>query len=326
MEARKTVMINGRAYDAQTGLPVERPATASNSARPAAKQVSAPRPVSSTSTGTSAAKAVHGSTQRSKTLHRRATKKPGLPSRPQPGRHMDIARSSSVKRFAQHPITPTKPDAKAASADIAPRVHPTVAKAHARVQQKTTVVKPATAKEVKDAAIAAELAVASKPVAKHKKEKKTTQLSRRLVMTFGIIAAVLGLGTLAYFQLPSLSVAIAAQQAGVEASYPGYVPDGYSLAQPVTFNDGTVDLTFKANSGSGEYTVSQTKSSWDSAAVLDNVVRPASGDNYIITQERGLTMYAYDGNAAWVNGGVLYTITSDAPLSGDQIRRIATSL
>lgn len=60
--------------------------------------------------------------------------------------------------------------------------------------------------------------------------------------------------------------------------------------------------------------------------MLDNVVRPASGDNYIITQERGLTMYAFDGNAAWVNGGILYTIESDAALSGDQIRRIATSL
>ena len=325
MDARKTVMINGRAYDAQTGLPVETARSVRSHTQSAPKPTpKTVRPASSTSAGNSAAKAVHGTAQRSKTLHRRSTKKPGLPARPQPGRHMDIARSSSVKRFAQHPVAQATQQTQS-TPDIAPRVHPTAAKAQSRIQQKAVPAKPATAKEVKDAAIAAELAVNAKPKAvPHKKERK--KHSRRFLMAFGILALIAGLSTVAYFQLPTLSVAIAAQQAGVDARYPGYIPDGYSLSQPVTFDDGTVDLTFKANSGTGSYTVSQTKSSWNSAAVLDNVVRPASGDNYIITQERGLTMYAYDGNAAWVNGGVLYTITSDAPLSGDQVRRIATSL
>lgn len=322
MEAKKTVTINGRAYDEVTGLPVDRPAK--TAPRPAAlKRASTARPASTTSSGNSAAGPVHGSPQRSTTLHRRATKKPGLPKRPQPGRHMDIARNGSVKRFAAQPAGATPVAKKAASADIQPKTHPLAHKATSKMVKRP--VQTLSPKQTKDAAIAHQLAKPSE-VKRTQKKRPLTQKTRRTIMSFGVVALILGAGALAYFQLPGISVAIASQQAGVSAAYPGYVPTGYSLAQPVTYSDGEVSLRFTANSGTGEYTVTQARSNWDSAAVLDNVVRPASGDNYIITQERGLTMYAFDGNAAWVNGGVLYTIESDAALSGDQIRRIATSL
>jgi len=51
-----------------------------------------------------------------------------------------------------------------------------------------------------------------------------------------------------------------------------------------------------------------------------------AGANYVTTKERGLTIYTYDSTAVWVSGGILYRIDSKAPLSGDQIRHIATSL
>ena len=121
-------------------------------------------------------------------------------------------------------------------------------------------------------------------------------------------------------------MSIAAAQAGIEASYPEYTPDGFSLSQPVTYSEGEVDLKFTSNSNDHYYTVSQARSSWDSSAVLDKVITPAAGANYVTTKERGLTIYTYDMSAAWVNGGILYQIDSNAPLSGDQIRRIATSL
>ena len=319
MEAQKTITINGRAYDVRTGLPVDvRPKTA----RPQAKTTAA-RTNRAANTPKTVAGAVHSAPQRSVTLNRRATKKPGVAQkRPQPGRHMDIARSGSVKRFAPHPVTNEKPQKP--TQDVAPKTHPVAAKVHAQHAQKQKPVQKRSSKEIKDAVIAASLAndTRSKTVSK----KSLTQRTRRIIMSAGIIALILGAGALAYFQLPGISVAIAAQQAGVQATYPGYVPTGYSLAQPVTFDTGEVVLRFTANSGTGEYTVTQSSSSWDSAAVLDNVVRPASGENYIVTQERGLTMYAYGDNAVWVNGGVLYSIESSAALSGDQIRRIATSL
>ena len=126
--------------------------------------------------------------------------------------------------------------------------------------------------------------------------------------------------------MPSLSVRVAAAQAGIDASYPEYRPDGYSLRGTVAYKEGEVSMQFGANAGPQEFTVTQAKSSYDSVAVLDNHVKPASGEQYTTYNERGLTIYTYDSNAAWVNGGILYTITGDAPLSGEQIRRIATSL
>jgi len=316
MQANKTVSINGRLYDAVTGLPV----TAKSMPKPAATKSATSS--SKKRTDTVAATTVHAAPQRSKTLHRRATKKPGLPKRPQPGRHMDIARSASVARFAKHPVA--APVKETSTPDKAPVQHPVATRALAKVSAKTT--KPVisqTPKQIKDAAISAAL---SAPKSKPAKTKRTFKISRRFIVVTGIFALLIVGAAITYLSIPNLSVSIAAAQAGVQASYPEYKPDGFSLSQPVTFSDGEVVLVFKSHSGAGQYSITQERSSWDSTAVLNNVVKKAAGDNYITTQERGLTIYSYDGNAAWVNGGILYTIETDAPLSGEQIRRIATSL
>ena len=47
---------------------------------------------------------------------------------------------------------------------------------------------------------------------------------------------------------------------------------------------------------------------------------------YATYNDAGLTIYTYGTDAAWVNGGVLYTVEGSANLSNEQIRRIATSL
>jgi hypothetical protein len=133
-------------------------------------------------------------------------------------------------------------------------------------------------------------------------------------------------GYLTYLNMPNISVRVAAMQAGIDASYPSYNPDGYSLSGPVKYTDGRVTLSYNANGGPQNYTINQSRSSWNSDAVLDNYVAPRAGTNYIPYTERGLVIYTYDNNAAWVNGGILYTIEGNAPLSSEQIRRIATSL
>lgn len=306
MQANKTVSINGRLYDAVTGLPVKNKSVAKSEARPAPKRG-----------GTVAASSVHATTQRSQTLHRRATKKPGPPKRPQPGRHMDITPSARVKRFVAHPAIPTKPKG---TPDIAPKDHPMAAKAAKSSAHTSPSV---SSKQVKEAAISAALA---KPTTKPEKKERRWKWSRRSTIITACFAVLIIGAFLTYLNLPSLSVGFAASQAGINATYPEYKPDGYALKQPVTFDDGKVTLVFNSTSGAGEYTIVQSRSSWDSSAVLDNVVRKAAGDNYVTTQERGLTIYSYDGHAAWVNGGILYTITTTAPLSGEQIRHIATSL
>lgn len=145
------------------------------------------------------------------------------------------------------------------------------------------------------------------------------------VSSAGLALLLLG-GYFTYINMPSLSTRVAAAQAGINATYPSYHPDGYSLSGAVAYNQGEVHMKFASNAGPQSFTVDQTKSSWDSSAVLENYVTKKVGENYITYNEHGLTIYTFGGDAAWVNGGILYTISGDAPLSGDQIRHIATSM
>lgn len=159
------------------------------------------------------------------------------------------------------------------------------------------------------------------------KQTKTPSKFRKLMSVGSVSLALILLGGyFTYLNMPNLSVRVAAAQAGVDASYPEYRPDGYSLSGSVAYNQGWVSMKFASNSGDQDFTIKQSKSSWDSVAVLDNYVKEKVGNNYVPYNERGLTIYIYNSNAAWVNDGILYTIEGDAPLSGDQIRRIATSL
>jgi hypothetical protein len=313
MQANKTVMINGRPYDAVTGMPVEH------------KPEETKQPTESKRSAHSPAASVHSTAQRSQTLHRRAAKKSTLGAkRPQPGRHMDIARNANVSKFAKHPATRSDAAEKNASAvHETPKTHPVAARAHARVEAKQPKPVSATPKQIKEKAIEEAFA---KATSKQTKEKGSWKLSRRFTVISAIFLVLIFAAYLTYLNMPSLSVGFASSQAGIKATYPEYRPDGYHLSQPVTYRDGEVTLKFSSNSGSGSYTIAQARSTWDSSAVFDNVVKKSAGDNYITTQERGLTIYSFDNKAVWVNGGILYMITTDAPLSGEQIRRIATSL
>ena len=310
MDKTKIVTINGQRYDAHTGMPINRA-----------------KPLQVTTKATSAA-GIHGAPQKSQTLVRRATKKPTVTSVSRlsrmPGRAMDIARSSKISRFAPHPV---KPVVKVVPAPDIPAVtHPTIRKMNkfrAAKQVPVTPQAPKLAQDVKQEAITAALA---KPIVKAPK-KSFFKRNPRFVNIFSISAMIIILGVyFTYLNMPSWSVRVAAGQAGINATYPEYRPDGYRLDGPVTYNDGQVTIDFAANTGSSKFSLKQSKSSLDSSAVLDSIVRKKVGDKYITNQERGLTIYTYDGNATWVNAGILYSIEGNAPLSNEQIRRIATSL
>ena len=309
MSKENIVTINGQQYDAITGLPMAGPVVTP------AKKISP-------------AGSIHNSLQRSKTLVRRAAKKPSAVKghRPKnPGRTMDIApRSNKIARFAPHPVASapvlvTTHDLPVASHPMLSRIH----KMHASQKQKPVPAPNKSSQQIKNEAIAEALA---KPPVKIPRKRFFNRHPRALtIISISIVIAVLG-GYITYVNMPGLSVRVAAAQAGIKATYPEYRPDGYSLNGPVTFSDGQVTINFIANTGTSKFTIKQVKSSYDSPAVLDTVVRKKAGDTYITNQEQGLTIYTYSGNAAWVNGGILYTIEGDAPLSGDQIRRIATSM
>ncbi len=338
MSQTKTITVNGRHYDVHSGLAIDTLSAPTTSA-PSVSQA----PTHS-HRATPHAGAVHARTQRSHTLNRKALKKPQqaasikvsqpehkIITRPSATQRVHVSTtqpSKAISRFAPHPAVTSK-----RVMDIGPVTHPHVVKAHAISKAKAEAphahISPApqkTAHEVKQSAI--HKAIANTSV--NHGEKSKGRLLKRHPRAFSIVSASLALvllgGYLTYLNMPSLSVRVAAAQSGINASYPNYQPDGYSLNGLVGYSEGKVTMKFASNGGPSGFTINQAKSNWDSVAVLDNYVSPRAGVSYVPYTERGLTIYTYGNNAAWVNGGILYTIEGNAPLSSEQIRRIATSL
>lgn len=140
-------------------------------------------------------------------------------------------------------------------------------------------------------------------------------------------ACVVGIISFVGSNMPDISVRVAAMQTGIEASYPSYIPRDYSLSD-ISSEDGKITLTF-AGPDNSSFVLVEEKSSWDSSALLRNYVEPTWEENYATTHEQGITIYIANdtSDAAWVNGGVLYKITSSGTaLTKKQVRSIVTSL
>jgi hypothetical protein len=316
MKNDKIITINGQRYNIATNKPLTKTALSPDS-------------LSTKRINNSAA--VHSLAQKSHTLYRRATQKPiaqGAQLVRKVGHSMDIARSKSISHFApRNAAGIAKPTVIKHQPDIGPVKHPLTNKIYnkeqpLRVTQHagSTINKPA--KLIKEEAISEAL---NKPTEKPEK-KGFLKRHKKFINIFSVsFVLLITVAFFAYFNMPSLSVSVASAQAGINATYPEYHPDGYSLRGPVSYSDGEVNINFHANAGDSQFTIVQSKSSWDSTAVKNKVNKDSNGQ-FITIEERGLTIYTYNGNAAWVNGNILYSITGDARLDNNQIRRIATSL
>lgn len=339
-----TVSVNGTVYDSRTGKPIRQERQAHASA-------------------TRTAQSVHAQPQRSKTLNRRYVKRdPTVTSATRvltsaaPARQVNAASTKhATHTITRHraPIAPRKdhtPSAAIAkfakpataqhhqkihpSADIKPTPHALEHAAAKKVRleqaQKQQQIEraPKPSQVIKNESI--HHAMANSTPKHHKKEvrakKQRSKAGRLMSVASASLAIVLLGGYLTYLNMPSLSTRVAAAQAGIDASYPSYQPSGYSLSGPVAYSQGSVTMKFAANAGPASYTLTQQDSTWDSSAVLENAVEPEAQNNYTTTAASGLTIYTYNGKSVWVNNGILYTVTGDAPLSHEQIRNIATSL
>ncbi len=325
MNAKNTILINGKAYDITTGLPVSEALVEEiMHETPVAARV---QPTEAHREPTHPSNIVHQQVQKSSTLRRGHLKQPvsKVPvAAPSHHAGIHVAHSDMITHFASHPQPLPKQHSTRMINDIGPIVRQAVMAPSTKSKLSTQEVKNrllARASETIDKKVAA-------PSAKHAKPKAVSLL-RRLkkshLVTAGAAVLVL-IGYIAYLNVPSLSVRLAAAQSGVHASYPSYNPDGYSFAGPVAFQQGEVDLQFKSNGGGEGYTIIQRNSDWNSVAVLDNLVDKASNGVYQANSAGGITVYTYGTKAAWTNGGVLYTIDGKAPLSSDQLLRIASSM
>jgi hypothetical protein len=342
MKGRNTITINGRAYDAISGMPLPNALVHQRAAQQVMAKILQPTPHITYRSQNSftvqhskvASPAVHKQLQRSQTLHRAALRRPEpavKPSVPAPANlHY---RSPVISKFGLPPSplqTPTHHQLPDEPPATPPTVHPTVARALSHMEHNQAPAKPQPAhspKELKEMLIRERLAeVDAAEASKPKKERGFLRRHSRLTTALAGSLAVLVLGGyLTFINLPNISMRVAATRAGVAATLPSYHPDGYSFAGPIAYSPGQVAVSFKSNTNDHNFTITQKASNWDSQAVLDNYVSRQT-DSYLTYQEHGLTIYSFDNKAAWVNGGLLYTMDGTGDLTSDQILHIATSM
>ena len=145
-------------------------------------------------------------------------------------------------------------------------------------------------------------------------------------LIFAVASSICCMGVLyatLKFSMPDISAKVAAAQNG--ASYPSFLPRDFT-ARSASFQKNTFSLEF-VGPDKTRFTLDQEKLPWDSNALLNNYVKPTWGEQYDTIREQGLTIYIYQSNAAWVNGGTVYKLnTTSGSLSKKQLKNIITSL
>ena len=335
-KTKQTIIINGRRFDAATGLPISAP---SKHVRAAVKKTIVIKDVASPpakpSTPRTAAPHAKSNVQKSITLRRSALKKPAG-SRPARAHRLSqkIERSPHISRFAPsqnsaHPEAALQPKAQDVDPELAQQAA-ALQNAHTEHLKKMDEIKnkPAiSSRTIKDHLLKQQLEKAPLEIP-HQAYQAGAMSTRARFMSMATtsLAVILLGGYLTYINIPNLSIRVAAANAGVDATLPRYQPNGYRLQGPITYTEGQVSVNYQHSDGNAGYRIVQKSSDWDPQATLDNYVKPISDGNYQIHSSQGLTVYTYNNKAAWVNGGILHVIEATAPLSGQQVERIAVSM
>ncbi len=357
MRVNDYVIINGRAYDTITGLPVD---NISIENQPTQQQIVAEEPTLASIVRGVTTPSVHQTPQHSSTLSRRYVKKPNQIATektqlakapivanysPVHVENLSAEKSPEVEKFV--PIQVKTP--QMTSQDRPATAHPMTQRAAGRAldinspqkqrnlarqkfdlqahqqMQRSSAATPKPAITLKNEAIHEAM---NREVSSSKRQRAKKQSSRKfskfLAFASSGLAILVLAGYMTYLNMPNLSIKMAAVQSGVNAKYPGYQPDGYALNGPITFKNGEVSMRFAYADGNRYFKITQKASNWDSSAVRQFVDDKA--DDSVATTIDGLTIFTYGSNATWVNSGVLYTVEGDAPLSSSQIHKIATSM
>jgi len=142
------------------------------------------------------------------------------------------------------------------------------------------------------------------------------------------LAGVILLGIYVWqINYPNLALKVAGSKAGISASMPSYLPNGWKISGDIQANPGSINYKLASADGDKSVSINEVRSDWDSQALAENYLSP-NADKYTALQSEGLTIYIYNNNqASWVNHGTWYRIEGqDHGLSRDQIIKMATSL
>jgi hypothetical protein len=147
----------------------------------------------------------------------------------------------------------------------------------------------------------------------------------KAIMATTLAIAIMG-GYIWLNNFKDLTVQAAAQKAGLSINMPSYMPSSYNLSGPISYGPGYLTMQYKSPSNETPLVLTQRKTDWSSASLLELFVNPKAKD-YVTVQTQGLTIYVYNGNqATWVNRGKQFVIEGNTKLSKEQIVKIAESL
>lgn len=139
------------------------------------------------------------------------------------------------------------------------------------------------------------------------------------------LAFLLLAGFITYQNRANITLRYADAKAGFHATLPRYKPAGFAVGK-FNYNAGFVGYTLHNETSGKSFSVAQRTSDWDSQTLLDNYVANKA-NSYQTLQSAGRTIYVYgNNNAAWVNGGVLYQLSTNGNLSTSEIVNVATSM
>lgn len=359
-KTKQTITVNGRVYDAATGLAVENTSVSETpkQAHAAVKKQQAARSGGPNIDGVLPKKVAPKATdeanphkhyepslerqpaphhknrpQKSKTLRRDILAKPKrtLPVQAEQRAPKKVVRSPHISRFAptKHSAKHT-PQAKEVDPELKQQAEELHKKHVAHLQKKHAPTAHISSKTIKEHLLKTQLDNAPEPDTLFPPEVEKALPRSRKVRLINIAATSLTLillgGYLTYINIPNLSIRVAAANAGVDANLPRYQPNGYRIHGPIAYTNGEVQVNYQQNGGEKSYTITQRSTDWDPQATLDNYVQPDSQDDYQIHSIQGLTVYTYNKKAVWVNGGILHIIDGTAPLSGQQVENIAASM
>lgn len=359
MKANNVIEINGKLYDAQSGKPIPSKQESKVVSPPSQKSTGhsidgvAPRSKRSSNTShahrpkAAAARPTHKArlhAKRSTTLNRRAVKPPQIHAPSIPANHdgtnkkLESTPSSTALKHADsirikraqsvHKSPAISKFSAPLTADQKPHTTKAPLTEHlTRSHEQFSGSKAQTDGTKKDHVVSKVATAAVKTQTIHSSGAHKKHGRHITKYATGILAALVLAGYVAYLNVPGISMKIAAHQAGFAATMPSYKPAGYSLSGPIASSPGQVRLSFASNTDDRNFNLTQQPTTWDSTALLENVIVKKS-QNYLTYQDRGLTIYIYDGSsAAWVNNGKLYQVEgNNSNLDTDQLLKLATSV
>lgn len=266
------------------------------------------------------------------------TKSPGNPHKETVARPMNDIRASSNQTNSRSVVEPTaqpasNPQPNSASnrapLDAITPVAPVAGSTIVPQTHATQSLNPAAAKAATQAASQSGTLVAQteQDTSQTKDRSKGKKIAGQLATAGLSVAGVILLGMYVWqINYPNLALKVASSKAGISATMPSYLPNGWKITGDIAANPGSVNYTLQSPDGNKSVSINENRTDWDSQALAENYLSSKT-DNYKALQTQGLTIYLYNNQATWVNHGTWYRIEgNDTGLNQDQIIKMATSL